>query len=320
MRSVACQSVSIAMMAFCTIIGCSHLQNTQQRFHRISARAEADVSRARTKNASGLKHLHKNDLNKAELDFQEAITADRNYGAAHNNLGKVYLLQHRYYLAAGEFDQAIELMPNRFEPLLNLGQVYEDVERFSDAESYYQIAYEMAPHQPMVIGHCARVRVRQDQYDAQTRSLLEELIFHDNRPEWAQWARELLATKRFDGAYHGDGGRQASPMDLQLIPSGEPMHPPSIEIVPPEYQQVPESESLPFPENGGVLFPVKPPSLTISETSFNAPKTMPRSSVQFVGPVTSKPRDSKFSAVTDLSNGSREATLPAAYADGGVLR
>jgi tetratricopeptide (TPR) repeat protein len=125
--------------------------------------------------------------------LQKALVADVNYGPAHNNLGQLYFLQRKFYLAAWEFESATKLMPECPEPQNNLGLVFEEVGKFDEAINCYRTALSLQSNNPEIIGNLARTLVRQEQFDEETRGLLEGLVSMDTRPEWVAWAREQLA-------------------------------------------------------------------------------------------------------------------------------
>ena len=148
------------------------------------------------RNTLGLELLEQGKLDEAEAKFKEALTADVMYGPAHNNLGKVYYLQKRYYLAAWEFEYAMKLMPYLPEPKNNLGLVFESVDQLDKAVSYYQEAIKMEPENPEVIGNLVRAQLQRDDRDDGVGQLLSELVRIDTCPEWVDWAREKLALMR----------------------------------------------------------------------------------------------------------------------------
>ena len=80
------------------------------------------------------------DFAHAEKYLRKAPAADVRFGPAHHSLGVLYFWQKKLYLAAWEFEYAARLMPDRYEPLNNLGLVYESVGKFAQAKSYYLLA------------------------------------------------------------------------------------------------------------------------------------------------------------------------------------
>jgi len=132
------------------------------------------------------------DLAKAENHLQRALTADANFGPAHNTLGTVYFMQRKLYLAAWEYQYALKLMPERAEPLSNLGLVYENASNLQQAIMYYELSYEIDPQNPHIIGNLARALIRSGESSDRINALLQDLLMYDLRSEWVAWAKEIL--------------------------------------------------------------------------------------------------------------------------------
>jgi tetratricopeptide (TPR) repeat protein len=141
---------------------------------------------------------------KAERHLQDALIADVRYGPAHNTLGTLYFSQHKLYLAAWEFEYAASLMPGRPEPFNNLGLVYEEAGRLGQAIESYEAAYAAAPSNAEYIGNLARALLKQGTPHDEVEHLLSELRMHDSRPDWLEWADDLLET-------HADGAKARTP-------------------------------------------------------------------------------------------------------------
>nr|MBC8218428.1 tetratricopeptide repeat protein [Planctomycetota bacterium] len=167
------------------------------------------------------KLLRRSKWDQAEQALQNALIADVTYGPAHNNLGKLYYKQGEFYLAAWEFEYASKLMPDRPEPHNNLGLVYEAVDRFDQAITYYSIANEMDRQNPVFIGNLARARLKQDEQHGEVRGLLSDLLLYDTRPTWVAWAREQLAVAKLPA-------RSPAPRDVQPFEVPDP-----VEEIPP---------------------------------------------------------------------------------------
>lgn len=160
----------------------------------IPANPTQDTDLARARYAEALQLLDKEAIVEAEGKLQEALAADLMFGPAHNALGKIYYQQKKLYLAAWEFEYAIKLMPHHAEPRNNLGLTLEAAGDFDQAVEKYATALQLAPENPQVIGNLARVHIRRGDRTDETRLLLDKLLLRDSRPEWAEWARETLAT------------------------------------------------------------------------------------------------------------------------------
>lgn len=210
----------IAAVILIAVPGCALIHSKEKRDYRtVPASPNRDTERAKAENERAIGFCEKGKCDKAEKALQEALIADVTYGPAHNNLGKLYFSQGQYYLAAWEFEYAIKLMPERFEPLCNLGLVYETVGKLDEAVDFYSRAHGLQPKDPEVLGNLARARVRMGEPVAVVQPLLAELVFMDTRPAWVNWAKEQLALAR--------SGTESSLMEAIPVPQGVPSRVPS---------------------------------------------------------------------------------------------
>ncbi len=154
--------LSAALAVFC---GCNVFHEAHDpHYETVQADPRHETAVAEDEHAQALKFLNKCpgcercDLVKAEEHLQKALVADVTYGPAHNTLGMLYLRQRRLYLAAWEFEYAQRLMSDRFEPLYNLGLVYEAADKLDRAIEFYSMAFSISPRTPDVLeepGPCA---------------------------------------------------------------------------------------------------------------------------------------------------------------------
>ncbi|HET6880136.1 MAG TPA: tetratricopeptide repeat protein [Pirellulales bacterium] len=174
--------------------GCAQWRSRAHLDYRtIQADPHHDSELAKTENQRAITLLEKGKMDKAEQALQQALIADVTYGPAHNNLGKIYFSQGKYYLAAWEFEYAAKLMPHRVECQNNIGLVYEAVGKLDEAVDVYTSAYQMNDKNPVIIGNLARARVRRGDCDPAIQQLLADLRLYDDRPDWVAWANERLA-------------------------------------------------------------------------------------------------------------------------------
>jgi tetratricopeptide (TPR) repeat protein len=99
-------------------------------------------------------------------------------------------------LSAWEFEHAIKEMPDRAEPVNNLGLVYEAVGKMGEAIIQYQNARLIDPENSQYLGNLLRARIRQGEHPSIMRTELQTLIELDPRKEWVQWAKLQLTTDR----------------------------------------------------------------------------------------------------------------------------
>ncbi len=185
--------VILTLAALLVLPACKARQQDAPRYQTVTPQAAGDPVAARHHNARGIEHLEAGELDDAALAFREALTADVTSAAAHNNLGKVYYLQHDYYRAAWEFEYAISLAPDLPEPKNNLAIVLEAVGRLDDAVTHYQNALTLIPDNAEVMGNLARARLRRGDPPQQVHALLTRLVEIETRPTWREWASNMLA-------------------------------------------------------------------------------------------------------------------------------
>ena len=185
----ACVGVLLA-----TVFGCaSTAQKETITYETVAKIPKRDTEQALRENDLAVSLIKQNKYDQAELTLRKALSVNVAFGPAHNNLGKVYYHQAKYYLAAWEFQYAIMLMPHHPEPKNNLGLVFEAVGKLDDAVDAYTQALNLQPDHPQMLGNLARARFRRGDRGEEITNLLSELIMKDTRPEWTAWAREKLA-------------------------------------------------------------------------------------------------------------------------------
>jgi Tfp pilus assembly protein PilF len=176
------------------LAGCAaNREATTRPYQTVAADPHRDVERARDLNEQALKFLEAGKTAEAERKLKSALEADVTFGPAHNNLGRVYQGQGKFYLAAWEYQYAAQLMPERPEPKNNLGLVLESVGKLDEAIRSYHEAADLGPDDPRYLGNLARARVRHGDRGEDVRDLLARLVERETRPEWRQWAQQRLA-------------------------------------------------------------------------------------------------------------------------------
>lgn len=144
--------------------------------YRTILQTQAGQSRdARMANERGLSFVEEGNYDEAEAAFREALAADLNFAAAHNNLGLVLLQKGRFYEAAREFSYAKKLRPMAREPVINLARLYEAIGWQSVAEKEYQKADSIAGRSAHVDG-AGQVIGRSDVYTKRLRHGAEARI------------------------------------------------------------------------------------------------------------------------------------------------
>lgn len=192
--SSVCVAAAVLAMAGCASHSAEDVATGPYRTVRAEPRRDTDA--AKIANQAGLDHLAKGELDKAAEAFGRALTADVEFGPAHNNLGLVYLKQKDWYTAAREFDFACKLMPRRAEPRGNLGLVYEEAGETDRAVTYYREAISLDGDNVRFRANLVRALMIRGERTDEVRKLLQQVIEKDARVEWQVWAKQQLSLMR----------------------------------------------------------------------------------------------------------------------------
>jgi Tfp pilus assembly protein PilF len=159
-------------------------------YRTIRVEPRRDTDAARRANQRGLDFLAKGDLDRAAEQFGAALTADVEFGPAHNNLGRIYFAKKDWYKAAWEFEYAAKLMPRRAEPRGNLGLVLEEAGELDKAVDQYRQAISLDPGNIEYKANLVRTLIRRGEQTDEVRQLLQQVIDQDARPQWQTWAKQ----------------------------------------------------------------------------------------------------------------------------------
>lgn len=116
------------------------------RVRAVSARPSNRIL-ARDANERGLTLAKEGDFDRAEVAFREAITADRQFASAHNNLGLVLMARGRLFDAAAAMRTAMKLRPTAKEPIVNLTRLYQSIGWDREAERLRERLSRVESHQ-----------------------------------------------------------------------------------------------------------------------------------------------------------------------------
>jgi Tfp pilus assembly protein PilF len=180
--------VLVTSLGGCRSSSSEHAKNYQT----VATDPGRDTKTAKEKSRQAAEMIKQDELSEAEKCLKEALAADVMYGPAHNNLGLVYFKQNQLYLAAWEFQYAIKLLPKKPEPYNNLGLVYEAGGKFPEAIQSYSQAVAIQPDNPQFLGNEVRARIRNGEKGKEVRKLLSDLLMHETRPQWIQWAKQEM--------------------------------------------------------------------------------------------------------------------------------
>ncbi|MFW5682977.1 MAG: tetratricopeptide repeat protein [Phycisphaeraceae bacterium] len=192
------RGIAFAAVIAVTVLACQqspHDVETTNNYRTIRAEPLRNTDAARRAHEQGLEHLDQQNLELAQQAFERALTADVEYGPAHNSLGKVFYQQQDWYRAAWEFEYAKKLMPRRAEPRNNLALVLEQAGEFDRAIDLYREAVGLAPDNIRYRANLARALIRRGDRSREVRVLLEAILEQDTRPQWLTWASRQLESK-----------------------------------------------------------------------------------------------------------------------------
>ncbi len=113
--------------------------------------------------AIGSIYLIKNDLKAAERHLKSAVSLDPKYVDAHNHLGVVYARSGApLNIVLKAFNKALEIDPDHFDTLLNLGHFHLRNNNNELAEAMFTRAARAKPDDPIVVNNLGAVKVRKN--------------------------------------------------------------------------------------------------------------------------------------------------------------
>lgn len=183
----------LATCVLCAAAGC-HNGRTEARkaMQDELATRQAQAKESLRLAKKGQDAVEDRDYAKARQLLTQAVQADDRNVVAWMLLGKAEFEDHRLYYAAEAFHRARRLAPTRYEPVYNLGLVYERAGRYGDAIADYESALRLQPEQTEVMENLARTYVLSGQRPDRARELMKEALLRENRPEWRHWLQMQL--------------------------------------------------------------------------------------------------------------------------------
>ena len=161
----------------------------------------ADLAHARDTELARLRNGQAYDLIKqkkypdAEAMLHKALQADPSFGPRSTTSALSISSSIACTTLQGN-SGAAGLMPQQPEPINNLGMVLERAGKLAEAIAAYEKAHAMSPEHAEYLGNLASARVRDGENDDTTRSLLDQVLLRDTRPDWQSWARSTLQRLR----------------------------------------------------------------------------------------------------------------------------
>ncbi|MEZ4883324.1 MAG: tetratricopeptide repeat protein [Chitinophagales bacterium] len=97
-------------------------------------------------NSRGAYYSNHDQPEKAQKDYEKALSLMPNHDMAHYNLGNVYAEQKQYELALEAYARALQLKPKDAKVFMNRGNVYRDMKNNEAAMADYNQAIELNPN------------------------------------------------------------------------------------------------------------------------------------------------------------------------------
>jgi Flp pilus assembly protein TadD len=200
---IRCVAAAALGSAVILLAGCQPAKPSGMTLEQMRSSQESLQKQSQDEYSKGLAALGEKNPDLAMACFEAAIRLNPYNGPAHNELGTILYTRRIYHDAAVEFDAAAKNLPNTYEPLYNLGMVWEGAGRLKEAADAYGGARKIAPDELVVAENLARVYVKMGINTQETIRLLEESMPRELRPDWQRWMHEQLLRLR--------GGAQSQP-------------------------------------------------------------------------------------------------------------
>jgi tetratricopeptide (TPR) repeat protein len=114
-------------------------------------------------------------LDKAQVNCEKSLAADRKLAAAYSCLGRVHTLQGQYERATQEFKSALAIDPDSTDALNGLGNAYNSLGNFAAAEATYKKAIAARPQYWAVYNWLGTFYYSQAQY-ADAAAMFQKVI------------------------------------------------------------------------------------------------------------------------------------------------
>lgn len=179
-------------LGMCFLIWGCHQANDNPRktIAEEIAKRQAGFSESMRLYESGLKEYRASNLDQAKIHLQKAVAQDDRNPHAWMALGLVEFKRDRLFDAAYAFHKASHIEPSRYEPLYNIGILYETIGRYDQAIEAYEKAFQLAPNQVEVMENLARCYIKTNQNPEHTKELIDKAILSEERPQWQDWLKE----------------------------------------------------------------------------------------------------------------------------------
>lgn len=157
----------IASLFFCLfLLSCSTAPTTE------------DVQKAESHNQRGASYLSNGDLNKAFIEFQQALKANPENKETLNFLGYISTRYGKYEEAVSYYKKAVAIDPNYSEAINNLGIAYAQLEQWDEAIEQFKTALQDTTYRTpeRAYANLGFVYYRKGQYHEAEEALKEALV------------------------------------------------------------------------------------------------------------------------------------------------
>ena len=105
----------------------------------------------------GNAHFGENDLEKAQEDYDRAISLNPGYAEAYYNRGNLHCLLRHFDLALADYDKAISLTGNDANAHNNRAAVWQEKGNYQSALANYNRAIAINPNEPLFYANRGRL-------------------------------------------------------------------------------------------------------------------------------------------------------------------
>jgi tetratricopeptide (TPR) repeat protein len=134
-------------------------------------------------NNLGLVYLDSGRFTQAAAEFTEAARLTPGYAVAYNNLGIALVRLHRIPDGIAQYEKAIQLTPDYEVAHRNLGDALMEAGRTSEGIAQFQTALQMAPEDPSARNNFGAALMNAGMLDAARQQLEAGLRINPNIPE-----------------------------------------------------------------------------------------------------------------------------------------
>jgi tetratricopeptide (TPR) repeat protein len=146
-------------------------------------------------------HFKKNELDKAEHFFNEAIKKDESFADAYNNRGAVFLKKGEIDKATLDFETAVKIDAKFIDARFNLARVYSEQGKYGEAEALFKDLEPQMKNSSEFYNYFAQNHIGLNHWDQGKDLLLKSLSINSNNLEaLTNLGYVFLIEKKFEKA------------------------------------------------------------------------------------------------------------------------